>query len=68
MVLVFGWFHLMMAYASTLHKQYLRTSKGHGLSQAFDLTNIKGLGTVSVKGPFHHDLNEALYHIAEAHI
>jgi hypothetical protein len=68
MVLVFGWLHLMMAYASTLHKQYLGTSKGRGLSQAFDVTNKKGLGTVSVKGPFHHDLTEALYHVAEAHI
>jgi hypothetical protein len=68
MILVFGWLHLMMAYASTLHKQYLGTSKGRGLSQAFDITNKKGLGVTSIKGPFHHDLNEALYHVAEAHI
>lgn len=68
MVPVFGWLHLMMVYASTLHKQYLGTLKGHGLSQAFDITNRKGLGVTSIKGPFHHDLNEALYHVAEAHI
>ena len=67
MVPVFGWLHLMMAYTSTLHKQYLGTSKGHGLSQAFNITN-KGLEVTSIKGPFHHDLTEALYHVAQAHI
>jgi hypothetical protein len=58
----------MMAYASTLHKQYLGTSKGCGLSQAFNITNKKGLRVMYIKGPFHHDLNKALYHVVEAHI
>ncbi|KAM6496624.1 hypothetical protein JOM56_007097 [Amanita muscaria] len=68
MVLTFGWLHLMMAAANTFHKQYLGTARGQGLSQAFDLLNKKGLGKTSTKGPFYHDLNEALYHVAEAHI
>lgn len=38
------------------------------LSQAFDLLQKKGLGKASMKGPFYHDLNKTLYHVAEAHI
>ncbi|KAJ6579011.1 hypothetical protein B0H10DRAFT_1750856, partial [Mycena sp. CBHHK59/15] len=38
MVPIFGWFHLVMAYANSLHKQYLGTSAGiGGLRQAFDV-------------------------------
>ncbi|KAJ3966157.1 hypothetical protein EV361DRAFT_1015463 [Lentinula raphanica] len=43
----FGWFHLVMAFANSLHKQYL--------------------GTSATKGPFWHHLDEAIYHISEAH-
>ena len=68
LILSFGWLHFMMAHASGLHKQYLGTSRGRGLSHAFDLLNKKGLGVTSVKGPFHHDLSEVIYHSAEAHI
>ncbi|KDQ25342.1 hypothetical protein PLEOSDRAFT_1045216 [Pleurotus ostreatus PC15] len=53
---VFGWFHLQMAYASSLHKQYLGTARGQGLRQAFHLLNRKGLQSASIKGPFHHHL------------
>ncbi|KAF6752011.1 hypothetical protein DFP72DRAFT_1070712 [Ephemerocybe angulata] len=67
-VLLFGWFHLQMAYANSLHKQYLGTERGRGLQHAFDLLNRKGLGKVLTKGPFHHTLDEALHHVAEAHI
>jgi hypothetical protein len=56
---IFGWLHLQMADANSLHKQYLGTSSGRGLRQAFDLLERKGLGRVLTKGPFHHDLNEA---------
>ncbi|KDQ56803.1 hypothetical protein JAAARDRAFT_132254 [Jaapia argillacea MUCL 33604] len=66
-VLAFGWLHLQMAYANSLHKQYLGTSKGRGLSHAFDKLERKGLGKVATKGLFHHDLEGALYHTAEAH-
>lgn len=68
MVLIFGWLHFEMAYANSIHKQYLGTMKGRGLRQAFELLERKGLSKVQTKGPFHHDLDEALHHVAEAHI
>ncbi|KAF8239908.1 hypothetical protein L208DRAFT_1560210 [Tricholoma matsutake] len=38
MIPVFGWFHLVMAVANSLHKQYLGTSAGiGGMCQAFDI-------------------------------
>ncbi|KAJ7591505.1 hypothetical protein C8J56DRAFT_1003957 [Mycena floridula] len=68
MILVFGWFHLQMAFANALHKQYLGSNKSGGLKSSFTLLDRKGVQTTSIKGPFHHHLEEALYHIAEAHI
>ncbi|KAF8064098.1 hypothetical protein FPV67DRAFT_1420267 [Lyophyllum atratum] len=68
MVLAFGWLHLQMAFANSLHKQYLGTSRGRGLRQAFELLTRKGLTKIMTQGPFHHDLEEALYHVAEAHL
>ncbi|KAJ7055499.1 hypothetical protein C8F01DRAFT_1258377 [Mycena amicta] len=69
MIPVFGWFHLVMALANSLHKQYLCTSGVTGsLRQAFDLLKRKGLITASTKGPFWHHLDEALHHIGEAHL
>ena len=67
-VLMFGWFHLQMVYASSLHKQYFGTTQSCGLQQAFLLLEKKGLKKPQVKGPFHHDLEEAVYHVAKAHI
>ncbi|KAK7018290.1 hypothetical protein R3P38DRAFT_2715514 [Favolaschia claudopus] len=68
MIPVFGWFHLVMAFANSIHKQYLGDSSATGgLRQAFDLLNRKGLITQSTKGPFWHNLDEALHHISEAH-
>jgi hypothetical protein len=67
-VLIFGWLHLQMAFANSLHKQYLGTSSGRGLKQAFELLERKRLTKIQNKGPFHHDLEEVLYHVAEAHI
>lgn len=64
---VFGWFHLEMAYAGSLHKQYYGTTRSRGLQHAFILLQKKGLAKQQIKGPFHHDLDEAIYHIAEAH-
>jgi hypothetical protein len=68
MLFTFGWFHLLMAAANSFHRQYLGTARGRGLSQAFDLLAKKGLGSVSTKGPFYHDLNETLYTVAAAHL
>ncbi|KAF8812627.1 hypothetical protein BYT27DRAFT_7220796 [Phlegmacium glaucopus] len=65
---VFGWLHLQMAFANSLHKQFLGTTQGRGLRQGFLLLEKKGLTKVQTKGPFHHDLKETLYHIAEAHL
>ncbi|KAJ2921425.1 hypothetical protein H1R20_g15670, partial [Candolleomyces eurysporus] len=67
-IFIFGWLHLQMAFANTLHKQYLGTAGGRGLKQAFVLLNKKNLHTVRTQGPFHHDLVEALYEVANAHI
>ncbi|KAJ7863951.1 hypothetical protein B0H14DRAFT_2574605 [Mycena olivaceomarginata] len=68
MIPVFGWFHLVMAFANSIHKQYLGTSEQiGGLRQAFDVLKRKGLISQSTKGPFWHHLDEALHHISEAH-
>ena len=68
MLPVFGWFHLIMTFANSLHKQYLMNSAVIGsLRQAFDVLNRKGLIVQSTKGPFWHNLDEAIFHIAEAH-
>ncbi|KAF7318671.1 hypothetical protein HMN09_00378800 [Mycena chlorophos] len=69
MVPIFGWFHVLMAFANSLHKQFLCNSATTGsLRHAFDLLKRKGLVTASTKGPFWHHLHEALHHISEAHI
>lgn len=67
-VLIFGWLHLQMAFANSLHKQYLGTSSRRGLKQAFEILERKGLVRVLTQGPFFHNLDEALYHVAEAHL
>lgn len=67
-VALFGWLHLMMAYAKNLHKEYLGTNAGHGLKHAFTQLKCKGLDKVSTKGPFHDNLEHALRHILTAHI
>ncbi|KAF8235590.1 hypothetical protein L208DRAFT_1457964 [Tricholoma matsutake] len=68
MIPVFGWFHLVMAFENSLHKQYLGTSVGiGGMQQAFDVLKRKGLVLQSTKGPFWHHLDEVIHHISEAH-
>lgn len=67
LVVVFGWFHLQMAFANSLHKQYLGTTAGRGLMHAFTLLERKGLHTVQTCGPFHQNLHDAIYHVTEAH-
>jgi hypothetical protein len=68
MIPIFGWFHLVMAFANSLHKQYLGTSANvGGLRQGFDVLNRKGLISQATKGPFWHNLDEAIKHISEAH-
>ncbi|KAI0056259.1 hypothetical protein BV25DRAFT_1872872 [Artomyces pyxidatus] len=64
---VFGWFHLEMAFANSLHKQFLGTNSGKGLLHAITNLERKGLASVQTKGPFYHHLDEVLLHKAEAH-
>lgn len=64
-LLVVGWFHLVVMFTHSILKQYLGTSSGIGLRRAFDLMNRKNLAKPHVKGPFWHHLDEALRHIAE---
>ena len=44
------------------------TSRGCGISYTIDLLKKKGLKNAQIKGPFHHDLEELLHEMAEAHI
>ncbi|KAI0744525.1 hypothetical protein C8Q76DRAFT_804787 [Earliella scabrosa] len=68
LVTVFGWFHLQMAFANSLHRQYFGSGTSKGLRAAFALLNRKGLQSVQIKGTFHHHLHEGILHVAEAHI
>ncbi|KAJ6582640.1 hypothetical protein DFH09DRAFT_1439496 [Mycena vulgaris] len=63
-----GWLHICMAFGNSIHKQHLGTSKGRGLSAAFDQLQRKGLQSSKTQGPFFHDLNETLHIIAEAQV
>ncbi|KAH7925761.1 hypothetical protein BV22DRAFT_1160019 [Leucogyrophana mollusca] len=66
-VVLFSWFYLQMAFANSLHKQYLGMNAGRGLMQAFTLLERKGLNSVQTRGPFHQNLHDAITHVAEAH-
>jgi hypothetical protein len=68
LVLVFGWLHLQMAFINSLRKQYMGTSSGRGVMHTVNLLNRKGLTNDNVKGPYHHDMEEAIYHMLEAHL
>ncbi|KAK7043415.1 hypothetical protein R3P38DRAFT_3440329 [Favolaschia claudopus] len=61
-----GWLHICMAFANSIHKQHSGSSKGRGLSAAFNVLGRKGLDKTKTQGPFFHDLNETLHIIAEA--
>ncbi|TBU21646.1 hypothetical protein BD311DRAFT_782804 [Dichomitus squalens] len=68
LVFVFGWFHLLMAFANSLHRQYFGSPAGKGLRQAFALLKRPGLQSVQIKGTFYHHLHEGIFHVTEAHI
>ena len=67
LILVFRWLHIVMAFSNMLHKQYMGTVHGCGLSHAFNLLHKKGLATSLIQGPCYRDLNEIFYHMATAH-
>lgn len=64
---IFGWFHLQMAFATSIHRQYYGTKSGIGFSRAFELLRKKGLVSTKVKGNWFHDFGEALKEITTAH-
>ncbi|KAI0688541.1 hypothetical protein BC835DRAFT_1419055 [Cytidiella melzeri] len=63
---MFGWFHAQIAEEHSIHRQYHTTSKAFGLKSAFETLKRKGLNSPSVQGNFHHTMQEALRHTAEA--
>ncbi|CDO72887.1 hypothetical protein BN946_scf185002.g72 [Trametes cinnabarina] len=65
---VWGWLHYEMAIAKSLHKQYFGSASGLGLKHAFHILERKGLDTTSTQGPFHDNLEDALYAILAARI
>ncbi|KAF9784431.1 hypothetical protein BJ322DRAFT_1109142 [Thelephora terrestris] len=65
---IFGWFHLQMAFATSLHRQYYGVKAGFGLARAFEVLGKKGLVTAKVKGNWFHDFEESLKVIVTAHL
>ena len=63
---MFGWFHLQMAFATSLHAQYYGTKAAFGFSHAFDVMGKKGLSSTATQGTFHHTFEEALKEVAIA--
>ena len=66
MVPMFGWFHLQMAFANSLHTQYYGSKATLGFSYAFDLLQRKGLHSTSTQGTFHHTFEEVLFVVGAA--
>lgn len=66
MIPMFGWFHLQMAFANSLHAQYYGSKATLGFSHAFDILQRKGLHTTSTQGTFHHIFEEALFIVGVA--
>jgi len=66
MIPTFGWFHLQMAFANSLHTQYYGSKATLGFSHAFDILQRKGLHSTSTKGTFHHTFEEALFVVGAA--
>lgn len=67
-VVIWGWLHYQMAFAKSIHKQYLGTEAGFGLKHAFALLRRRGLDTASTQGPFHDNIEHAFYDIMDAWI
>ncbi|EKM48930.1 uncharacterized protein PHACADRAFT_214588 [Phanerochaete carnosa HHB-10118-sp] len=62
-----GWFHAQINLGFSFHHQYYGKPGTMGLKHAIDLLERKNLATPSVQGTFHHNLDELLHHVAEAH-
>ena len=66
MIPMFGWFHLQMAFANSLHAQYYGAKATLGFSHAFDILQRKGLHSTSTQGTFHHTFEGALFVVGVA--
>jgi hypothetical protein len=66
MIPMFGWFHLQMAFANSLHAQYYGSKASLGFSHAFDILQRKGLHSTSTQGTFHHTFEQALFVVGVA--
>lgn len=66
MIPMFGWFHLQMAFANSLHAQYYGSKATLGFSHAFDVLQRKGLHSTSTQGTFHHTFEQALFVVGVA--
>jgi hypothetical protein len=64
---IFGWFHLQMAFATSLHKQYYGTKVSIRFARAFEPSGKKGLVSAKVKGSCFHDFEETLKELVTAH-
>ena len=59
---IFGWFHLIMAFANSLHKQYLGVSSvTRSFQQAFDLLQCQGLLWLPMCTSFNFEKFEKLF-------
>ncbi|GJE94089.1 hypothetical protein PsYK624_102570 [Phanerochaete sordida] len=62
-----GFFHYMINLGFSFHHQYYGVPGSMGLKHAIDVLDRKNLAKPSVQGTFHHNLDELLHHVAEAH-
>ncbi|KAI0683598.1 hypothetical protein BC835DRAFT_1470344, partial [Cytidiella melzeri] len=65
-VKIFGWFHAQLAVETSIHRQYFKLMNLFGLKHGFNNLKRKGLHTTSIQCVFHHGMQEALWHIADA--
>lgn len=67
MIPVFGWFHLQMAFANSLHTQYYGSKATLRFSHTFDILQRKGLHSTLTQGTFHHTSEQVLFVVGAAH-
>jgi hypothetical protein len=67
-VVSFGWFHVVMHMAETLHEQFLGTAAGFGINHAATSLKRKWIINRDQRTPWFHHLDELIQHKLEAHI
>ncbi|KZT39580.1 hypothetical protein SISSUDRAFT_1061057 [Sistotremastrum suecicum HHB10207 ss-3] len=68
MVVLFGWFHLLMALGNSIYDQFYGTARGTGLKRAIEVLNRKWMSSKGTKGTFWHHIDELYHHMFEADI